>query len=143
MNRILVIDDDPIISRLVKAALDIAKVEHGIDYSSDGGQGMVRTSKGGYDLICLDLTMPFMDGFEALEEIKRKPQSAQIPVVVITGVQETDVHQRVMALGAAAIVTKPFNPTEFADVLQQVLAGEKPTPPQSRGPGGGMRHLGT
>ena len=143
MKRILVIDDDPPVARIVKAALDIAKVEHVLDYCSDGGQGRAKAAQGGYDLICLDLSMPFMDGFEALGEMKRNPKSAQIPVVVITGAQEPEVRQRVMELGAAAIVTKPFDPMQLAGVLQQVLAGGQVQPPPSAAPGGGLRPLGT
>ncbi len=74
--------------------------------------------------------MPFMDGFEALGEIKRNPKSAQVPVVVITGEHEPEVHQRVMKLGAAAIVIKPFEPLYLAKVLQQVLAREESEPPR-------------
>jgi CheY-like chemotaxis protein len=62
---------------------------------------------------------------------------------VITGAQEPEVHQRVMELGAAAIVTKPFEPMQLAGVLQQVLAGDEPEPPRGTSPGGGLRPLGT
>jgi CheY-like chemotaxis protein len=143
MKRILVIDDDPPVARIVKAALDIVKVEHVLDYCNDGGQGRAKAAQGAYDLICLDLSMPFMDGFEALGEMKRNPKSAQIPVVVITGEQEPEIHQRVMELGAAAIVTKPFEPMQLGSILQQVWAGEEPEPPRGTSPGGGLRPLGT
>ena len=123
MKRILVIDDDPPVARIVKAALDIVKVEHALDYCSDGGQGRAKAAQGGYDLICLDLSMPFMDGFEALGEMKRNPKSAQIPVVVITGAQEPEMRQRVMELGAAAVFTKPFEPVHLGHLLQHILAG--------------------
>ena len=143
MKRILVIDDDPPVARMIEVALEMARVEHVLDYCSDGGQGRAKAAQGGYDLICLDLSMPFMDGFEALGEMKRNPKSAQIPVVVITGAHEPEVHQRVMELGAAAIVTKPFEPMQLAGVLQQVLVGEEPEPPRGTSPGGGLRPLGT
>ena len=143
MKRILVIDDDPPVARMIEIALEMAKVEHVLDYCSDGGQGRAKAGQGGYDLICLDLSMPFMDGFEALGEMKRNPKSAQIPVVVITGEQEPEIHQRVMELGAAAIVTKPFEPVQLGSILQQVLRGEQPEPPRGTSPGGGLRRLGT
>jgi len=143
MKRILVIDDDPPVARMIEVTLEMARVEHALDYCSDGGQGRAKAAQGGYDLICLDLSMPFMDGFEALGEMKRNPKSAQIPVVVITGAQEPEVHQRVMELGAAAIVTKPFDPMQLGSVLQQVWAGEEPEPPRGTSPGGGLRPLGT
>jgi chemosensory pili system protein ChpA (sensor histidine kinase/response regulator) len=143
MKRILVIDDDPPVARIVKAALDIVKVEHTLDYCSDGGQGRAKAAQGGYDLICLDLSMPFMDGFEALGEMKRNPKSAQIPVVVITGAQEPEMRQRVMELGAAAVFAKPFEPVHLGHLLQRVLAGEQVQPPPSASPGARLRPLGT
>ena len=123
MQRILVSDDDAPVARIVKAALDIIKVEHALDYCSDGGQGRAKAAQGGYNLICLDLSMPFMDGFEALGEMKRNPKSAQIPVVVITGAQEPEIRHRVMELGAAAVFTKPFEPVHLGHLLQHILAG--------------------
>jgi CheY-like chemotaxis protein len=129
MKRILVIDDDPPVALIIKAALDIVKVEHALDYCSDGGQGRLKAAQGGYDLICLDLSMPFMDGFEALGEIKRNPKSAQIPVVVITGAQEPEIRRRVMELGAAAVFTKPFDPVRLGYLLQPILAGGQVQPP--------------
>jgi len=123
MKRILVIDDDPPVARIVKAALDIVKVEYALDYCSDGGQGRAKAAPGGYDLICLDLSVPFMDGFDALGEMKRNPKSALIPAVVITGAQEPEIRHRVMELGAAAVFTKPFEPVCLGHLLQHTLAG--------------------
>lgn len=85
MKRILVIDDEPVVAQLIGLALQKANLEHTLDYCSDGGQGRVKAAEGIYDLIALDLAMPLMDGIAALEEIKRNPRSASIPVVVITG----------------------------------------------------------
>ena len=117
------IDDDPPVARMIEVALEMARVEHVLVYCSDGGQGRAKAAQGGYDLICLDLAMPFMDGFEALGEMKRNPKSAQIPVVVITGAQEPEIRHRVLELGAAAVFTKPFEPVHLGYLLQHILAG--------------------
>lgn len=129
MKRILVIDDDPSVARLVDAALKTAKVEHGLDYCGDGAQGRAKAAQVQYDLITLDIHMPLMGGVEALREIKRNPKSAQTPIVVITGQQDPVFHTRVMRFGAAALVTKPFELEELGLILSKALAGEHIQPP--------------
>ena len=137
-RRILVIDDEPSIARLISAALSQAKVDHILDHCTDGAQGRIRASQGRYDLVALDLAMPFMDGVTALAEMKEDPRSAQIPVIVVTGRHDPALHQQVLELGAAAVIVKPFQAQEIATVFVRILAGE---------PGGGMgeevRPLGT
>jgi CheY-like chemotaxis protein len=130
MKRILVIDDDPPIARLVGAALKAAGVEHSLDYCSDGAQGVIKATQGGYDLIALDLHMPFMGGVEALKEMGRSEKSAQIPVVVITAQEDPAFHRRARELGAVAVVTKPFSTGDLGNLLRQVLSTELVAPPR-------------
>ncbi len=146
MKRILVIDDDPPIARMIGAALAAAQVEHSLDYCSDGAQGRMKAAEGGYDLITLDLHMPLMGGIEALREMKRNERSAQIPVVVVSGQQDPAFHKRAMELGAAAVVTKPFRPTDLGSLLRKVLSGEPVEPPpiaETSDQDPGIRPLGT
>lgn len=129
MKRILVVDDDPPVARLVDAALNAAKVEHSLDYCGDGAQGRAKAAQAQYDLITLDLHMPMMGGVEALREMKHNPKSAHTPIVVITGQQDPVFHKRVMRFGAAALVTKPFELEALGVVLSKALAGEHIQPP--------------
>jgi two-component system response regulator ResD len=131
MKRILVIDDEPPVARLVAAALNAAGVQHSVEYCSDGAEGRTKASRGGYDLITLDIHMPFMGGVEALREAKRNPKSANIPIVVVTGQKDPAFQKRVMKFGAAALVTKPFEIEELGKILAQVLAGEYAEPAET------------
>jgi CheY-like chemotaxis protein len=124
MKTVLVIDDEPPIARLVAAALKSAGVEHTVDYYSDGAQGKIRAAEGDYDLITLDINMPLMDGFEALEEMKSNPQSADTPVVVLTAEDDDAVHRGLTSAGAAAVVTKPVRIEDLGKLLSRVLSGE-------------------
>ncbi len=124
MRKILVIDDQAPIARLVTSALKSAGIEHTMDYCSDGAQGKIKAAQGEYDLISLDINMPLMDGVEALEEMKGNPKSASIPVVVITADEDTELHARLLGAGAAAVVTKPAPADDLGKLLERVLAGE-------------------
>jgi len=125
MKRILVIDDEPTVARLIRAALEAAGVEHILDYCSDGAQGRTKAAQGQYDLITLDLHMPLMGGVEALREMKQNPKSADIPVVVITAQKDPTFHQRATQFGTAAVITKPFQVKELGSILARILVGEQ------------------
>ncbi len=134
MKKVLVIDDEAPVARLIGAALKAAGVEHTLDYCSDGAQGRTKAAHGQYDLITLDLHMPFMGGMEALKELKQSPKSASIPVVVVTAQHDPAFHQRATDLGAAAVVRKPFQTDDLATILAQILAGEQvELPPGAEG----------
>jgi CheY-like chemotaxis protein len=123
MRKILVIDDEAPIARLITTVLKSTGIEHTMDYCSDGAQGKIKAAQGEYDLISLDINMPLMDGVEALEEMKGNPKSAGIPVVVITADEDPDLHARLLSAGAAAVVTKPAPAEDLGKLLEQVLAG--------------------
>jgi CheY-like chemotaxis protein len=124
MKRILVVDDDAAVARSIGTALKTTDIEHSVDYCSDGAQGKARAAQGQYDLITMDIHMPLMGGVEALREIKANPKSAHIPVIVVTGQHEEVFHRRVLTLGAAAVITKPFDVKELGSLLGEVLSGE-------------------
>lgn len=139
MKRVLVVDDEAPVARLVSAALKRVEIEHTLDYCSDGAQGRARAAQGGHDLIILDLAMPFMDGVAALEEIKRNPKSSRIPVVVLTAMRDSALHARVTELGAAALVTKPCKVGELGAILRIALSEEGSS---ARGKGATLRPMG-
>jgi CheY-like chemotaxis protein len=122
MKKILVIDDEAPIARLIATVLKSAGIEHTMDYCSDGAQGKIKAAQGEYDLITLDINMPLMDGVEALEEMKGNPKSAAIPVVVITADDDPDLHARLLGAGAAAVVTKPAPAEDLGKLLTQILS---------------------
>ncbi len=141
MKRVLVIDDEAPVARLIDTALMLVGVEHTLDYCSDGAQGRLKAVQGEYDLITLDLNMPLMDGMEALAEMKRNPRSRGIPVIVLTARQDPGLRQLVTDLGAAALLYKPFSADALGPVLQSALQGPSATAP---GAGEGiLRPLGT
>jgi DNA-binding response OmpR family regulator len=134
MKKVLVVDDDPVVARLVAAALKEADVEHSLDYCSDGGQGRIKAAGGQYDLITLDLAMPLVGGIEALDELKRNPRSARTPVIVVTALQDLALHERVRAMGAATVIQKPFELWQLVDAVRLVFAGNKIRPGPGAGP---------
>jgi putative two-component system response regulator len=70
------------------------------------------------DLILLDIEMPEMNGFEALEKLKSGNLWLNIPVVFLTGTVNASIKERSSKLGAAGIVTKPFSPSMLLECVK-------------------------
>jgi len=67
------------------------------------------------DLILLDIEMPEMNGFEALERLKADKSSANIPVIFLTGTIDASIAEKSAKLGAVGIISKPFSPSTLLD----------------------------
>ncbi|MFN8378126.1 MAG: adenylate/guanylate cyclase domain-containing protein [Anaerolineae bacterium] len=111
MSRILVVDDIYESRRLladVVMALGVEPVE-----AASGPEALARAVDSRPDLIVLDVSMPGMSGFEVVERLKQDPETAAIPVLMLTAL--ADVEHRVMGLklGADDYLTKPYNPREL------------------------------
>jgi PAS domain S-box-containing protein len=107
-RRVLIIEDDSDTRKLLSVGLQ----SHGFEpmEAADGEAGIAAAFAQSPDLVLLDLHLPGTDGFSVLQQLKRSPATAQIPVIVVTGDEDLWVgaRARVLALGAADFVAKPF-----------------------------------
>lgn len=107
-GRILVVDDHK--PSRMKLALAVQTLGHEA-VSVDSGKACLealRTSK--FDMVLLDIVMPGMDGFQVLKEIKGDPALRDIPVIVISALDEMEDAARAIELGAEDLLNKNFNP---------------------------------
>jgi len=77
------------------------------------------------DMILLDIQMPEMNGFEALERLKANPTYADIPVIFLTGYIDDDIKTRSQKLGAADIITKPFSASALLERIETYLSDKQ------------------
>lgn len=73
------------------------------------------------DLILLDIEMPVMNGFEALERLKADSSKANIPVFFLTGTVDADIEERSTALGAVGVIAKPFTQQTILDRINSKI----------------------
>jgi twitching motility two-component system response regulator PilH len=121
MARILIVDDSP--SQLLGIKRIVEKLGHETLTAEDGAAGVEVAKQQLPDLILMDVVMPNLNGFQATRTISKNPDTAHIPIVLVTTKdQETD---RVwgMRQGAKAYVTKPIKEDELARTLQELLPG--------------------
>ncbi len=116
---ILVIEDDEDILNLLTFNLESAGYE--VTTSTDGYEGLNLLKSREPDLVVLDIMLPGLDGFEICKELKRKKETASIPVVMLTARGEEVDRIVGLELGADDYVVKPFSPRELLLRIKGIL----------------------
>jgi twitching motility two-component system response regulator PilH len=121
MARILIVDDSP--SQLLGIKRIVEKLGHETLSAEDGAAGVEVAKQEKPDLILMDLAMPNLNGFQATRTISKNPDTAHIPIILVTTKdQETDKVWG-MRQGAKAYVTKPIKEEDLVKALQEFLPG--------------------
>ena len=135
-SRVLVIEDDPGVSRLVRHILELEGYE--VVLADDGLRGVAAAQRQHPDAIVLDLMMPIMDGYRVLDELRSDSRTKDVPVVVLTAVALTDANERAKTHGAHRVVTKPFDPENLASaVLDAIVSSSNGREPSLQPPPAG------
>src|SRR5690625_67898 len=105
MPKILIVEDEPAIRRVLKNILTEENKTYEVFEAADGAEGMELIKRTDFDLILCDIKMPKMDGMEVLEAVKKlKPE---IPIVMISGHGDLETAVQAMRLGAFDYISKP------------------------------------
>jgi CheY-like chemotaxis protein len=121
--RVLVVDDDPVIVELLVLNLELEG--HEAITARDGREALTLAREGAPDLLLLDIMMPEIDGFAVCRQLREDPETADLPVVLLSArAQEADL-LRGTAAGADAYVTKPFDPYELVRLLERTAAARR------------------
>jgi len=118
-NKVLVIDDEPEITDIIKAFLTNAGYEVQIENSSAKVVEVAKAFKP--DLILLDIMMPFMDGYEVCAAMKAEPELAGIPVLFLTGKDANDDDGKSFKSGGDLFIKKPFSCERLLQMVKMVL----------------------
>lgn len=102
--KILVVEDDLDIQELTKEFLSANEYE--VDTANDGEQGYLKFKEGNYDLVMLDVNMPKMDGFTVCKMIRQK---SNVPIIMLTALEEEQDQLKGFENGADDYITKPFS----------------------------------
>jgi DNA-binding response OmpR family regulator len=113
--RVLVVDDDPVIQKLLKVNFEMEGYE--VLSASDGAEGLDQARSGKPQVIILDVMMPKMNGLEVLAALKADDGLKNIPVILLSAKAQAGDVQAGLDKGADAYVTKPFDPL---DLLERV-----------------------
>jgi two-component system alkaline phosphatase synthesis response regulator PhoP len=118
-KKILAVDDERHILRLVQINLEKAGYE--VITASNGREAVEKVRSEHPNLVVMDVMMPEMTGFEALQALKDDPATASTPVIMLTAkAQDADVFHGWQS-GADLYLTKPFNPIELLTFVKRIL----------------------
>ncbi len=122
-GQILVVDDNRM--NRIKLSRSLEQQGHTVGLAEDGHQALELLNAQPFDVVLLDIIMPGMDGHQVLERIKSDPQLRDIPVIVISALDETDSAVRAIEMGAEDYLPKPFNPVLLRARLNASLQEKK------------------
>lgn len=120
-KKILLIDDDPDFVEAVKVIVENAGYDVRVAY--DGAEGLEAVAQEKPDLIVLDVMMPVMNGHEACAKLKSDPQTAKIPIILLTAVADrvttsTYTHRDMLESEAEDYMPKPVEPAELLSLIK-------------------------
>jgi DNA-binding response OmpR family regulator len=118
-GRILVVDDEPHIRRVLDAML--GKEGFDVVLASEGSEGLRAIASGRIDLVILDLIMPGATGLEVLAKIRTDPVNADTPVIILTAKGQDADREAAFAGGADDFLTKPFSPKKLVARIREIL----------------------
>ena len=119
-GRILVVDDEPHIRRVLDAMLGTEGFD--VVLASGGAEGLRAIASGSIDLVILDLYMPGASGLEILAKIRTDPENADTPVIILTAKGQDADREAAFAGGADDFLTKPFSPKKLVARIREILA---------------------
>ncbi|MEO8516222.1 MAG: sigma-54 dependent transcriptional regulator [Flavobacterium sp.] len=123
MSKILIIEDEPAIRRVLTKILSEENDTYIVDEAEDGLKGLEKVKNEDYDLVLCDIKMPKMDGVEVLEAIKKiKPE---IPMVMISGHGDLETAVNTMRLGAFDYISKPPDLNRLLNTVRNALDRKK------------------
>ncbi len=121
---ILSVDDEQDVTDLVRFHLTRAGCE--VQTAATGREAIASVELRRPDLILLDLMLPDIDGFGVCEILRRDPETATIPIIIITAWATNDARNIGIDLGALDYLTKPFSPKELVERVKHLLSLRQP-----------------
>jgi DNA-binding response OmpR family regulator len=122
-KRILVVDDETAIARLVQICLTMEGYEVATAHS--GFEGLEQVAAKRPELVILDVMMPGMNGYEVCTELKSKSATKNIKVIFLSAVGLAGDAERGLKLGAEDYLLKPFDPAELAERVKTLIGPGK------------------
>jgi len=123
LAKIVVIEDD--VTFLALLRVHLASAGHEVLTAEDAALGLRAIITEQPDLILLDLTVPYLDGFEMIKALRNDPATKSIPVVVLTGRGDDDTFAKARKLGASQFLTKPVARDVLIGAIETQLSAPK------------------
>jgi CheY-like chemotaxis protein len=122
MAKVLIVEDDPLMSRMYQKIFTFEKYE--VEMAADGEECLTKAASVNPTVILLDVMMPKMNGLEALERLKASDATKHIPVIMLTNLAGQQDAETALSKGAVKYIIKSeHEPKEVADMVKEIIAG--------------------
>ncbi len=122
--RLLLVEDDPALAELLK--WNFEKENYIVDHTADGEEALLLAREATPDLVLLDWMIEGLSGIEVCRRLRRMPDTANVPIIMLTARGEEEDRIRGLETGADDYVTKPFSPRELIARVGAVLRRVRP-----------------
>ncbi len=120
-RRVLVVDDEPYIGRIVQLKLEDGPYD--VELALDGRSALsLLRSQDAIDLILLDIMMPHLSGLDVLAQLRQLPHRRDTPVIMLTGKGQEADRERAASLGVTDFLTKPFSPKKLLARIDEIFS---------------------
>ena len=123
-SKILIVDDEPYMLRIIE--LSLRKGGHQLIIGRNGREAVALARQEKPRAIVMDVLMPEMDGLQALRAVRQDPATATMPVIMLTARGQILTRQEAEASGASLFLTKPFSPTQLLNEVERLIAVQPP-----------------
>ncbi|MCL4275626.1 MAG: response regulator [Anaerolineales bacterium] len=123
MTKILIVDDDHLVTTLLEKLLAIEGYETVSLNESSLAVETARLVKP--DLFLVDLMMPQPDGFRLTRMLREVPEFASTPIIIVTALDDSDSRAVAFGAGASDYITKPFHPDELSERIKELLEDQE------------------
>lgn len=118
--RVLVVDDEKAVVSVIRRFLERSRTPFQIEVAADGFEAGHQIATFRPNVVFLDQRLPGMDGFEVCRRIMADEESSNCQIIAMTGYYEGDVAERIISMGAAMLMQKPFTPDDLRRALAKV-----------------------
>ncbi len=122
-KKIMVVDDEPYIARVIKFKLE--QEGYAVISANDGVTGLDRIRQEKPDLVLLDVMMPGLTGYEVCQQVKADADLQGIPVVFLTAKGQERDREQGLNMGASDYITKPFSPNRLLELVKSIIGNAK------------------
>ena len=120
---ILLVEDEDTLRRVVRDLLE--QEGYAVCEARDGSEALEQVDQHAPDLVLLDLNLPTVDGYTVLAQLRSRPATRDLPIIVLSARGDEENEVRVLRLGATDFLTKPFRPRALTARLETAL-GRRP-----------------
>ena len=122
MIKVLIVEDDPLMSRMYQKIFTFEKYE--VEMAGNGEEALAKVITANPTIILLDVMMPKMNGLQVLERLKADPATKNIPVIMLTNLAGQQDAETALSKGAVKYIVKSeHEPKEIADMVEEIVAG--------------------